>query len=158
MELINFARLVGILNRQSQDYMTIAYKSIGISFSECIFLLNLYGNEGINQEKLSSMLLIDKAATARSIKSLEKKGFLMRKISKEDKRAKKLYLTGKGKDCKEQIFSSLRKWIDFLTEGMDKETKNIVFKGLQSMAGRAGNAVFNELLEDKIDDSNKDKQ
>lgn len=158
MERNNLARFVGVLNRQSQAYISNAFKNIDISYSECIFLVNLYDNEGINQEEMSSMLFIDKTITAKSIKSLEKKGFLMRKICEADKRAKKLYLTDKGRDCKEQIFTLLGNWVNFITGGMDGKTKNIVFNGLQLMAEKAANADFNELLQYKDKGSYKDKK
>ena len=149
MERNDLARFVGVLNRQSQAYLINAFKSIDIGYSECIFLSNLYDNEGINQEELSSVLFIDKTITAKSIKSLEKKGFIMRKKCEIDKRAKKLYLTDKGKNCKEQIFSLLENWINFITDGMDGKTKKIVFSGMQLMAERAANADLNELLRHK---------
>jgi MarR family transcriptional regulator, organic hydroperoxide resistance regulator len=146
MEKLNFARFFGILSRESQTYMNIAFKDIGIGFSECLFLMNIYENEGINQEELSAMLFIDKAATARAIKSLEGKGFITRKMNEEDKRSKKMYLTDKGRDHKEYIFSLIKKWTDYITDGIDKETINVVFKSLNLMAERAGSANLNELL------------
>jgi DNA-binding MarR family transcriptional regulator len=158
MKLNDLARFVGVLNRQSHAYLNNAFKNNDISYSECIFLSNLYDNEGINQEELSSILFIDKTITAKSIKLLENKGFITRKMCETDKRAKKIYLTDKGRDCKEQIFSLLENWINYTTAGMDRKTKNIVFNGLQSMAERAANADFNELLQHKEDDSNKGKK
>ena len=151
MEQKNIGRYVGILNRQFQAYINISLKDIDISFSEYIFLVNLYDNEGINQEELSSMLFIDKAATARAIKLLEKKGFLKRETCEKDKRAKNLYLTDKGKDYKEFIYSRLEKWTDFTTKGMDKETIDIVMNGLQFIGERAANANFDDLSEPKKD-------
>ncbi len=142
---MNIERFVGVLNRQTQAYISNAVKNIDISYSECIFLANLYDKEGINQEELSSVLFIDKTITAKSTKSLEKKGFLIREKCETDKRSKRLYLTNKGRDCKEDVFSYLEKWIDFLTEGMDGKTKDIIFNGLQLMAERAANAKFGEL-------------
>lgn len=144
---MDMERFVGVLNRQSQAYINNALKNIDISYSECIFLSNLYNNEGINQEELSSLLFIDKTITAKSIKSLSQKGFLIRKQCETDKRAKKLYLTDKAKDCKEEIFSLLEKWKSFITDGMDIKTKNIVFNNLQLMAERAASANFSEILE-----------
>lgn len=158
MERNDLARFVGVLNRQSQAYISNALKSINISYSECIFLVNLYDNEGINQEELSSMLLIDKTITAKSIKSLEEKGFITREMCEKDKRAKKLYLTNKGRDCREHIFLVLKNWVDFVTGEMDEKTKIIVFSGLQLMAEKAANADFNELLQHEENYSNKDKQ
>lgn len=151
----DIAGFVGVLNRQSQAYISYAFKNIDLSYSECIFLVNLYDNEGINQEELSAMLFIDKTITAKSIKSLEKKGFLTRKICEIDKRAKKLYLTDKGRDCQNQVFSLLGNWVNFITGKMDKKIKNIVFSGLQQMAERAANADFNELSQYKEKDSSK---
>jgi DNA-binding MarR family transcriptional regulator len=152
---LNIERFVGVLNRQSQAYISNALKNIDISYSECIFLSNLYNNEGINQEELSSILFIDKTITAKSIKTLEIKGFLIREKCEIDKRSKRLYLTDKGRECKEEIFSILEKWINFITDGMDKKTKNIVYNGLQRMAERAASADFNELLKDIDGNSNK---
>ncbi len=100
---IDIAKFVGILNRKFQAYINYSFKDIDISFSEYIFLLNLYDNEGINQEELSTMLFIDKAATTRVIQSLEKKGFLKRKPCDKDKRAKKIYFTEK-EEIIENIF------------------------------------------------------
>lgn len=73
---MDIERFVGVLNRQAQAYISNALKNIDIGYSECVFLSNLYGNEGINQEELSSILFTDK-------------------------RSKRLYLTDKGRNCKE---------------------------------------------------------
>jgi MarR family transcriptional regulator, organic hydroperoxide resistance regulator len=145
MDLLTLARNVGIFNRQTQAYITTAFSSLEISFTECIFFMNLFDHEGINQEELSSMLFIDKSATARAIKSLERKELIVREVTKDDRRAKKIFLTDKGKDYKKHFYSLLEKWEEFTTEGMDKETINLVFKGLQVMAEKSSNANFAEL-------------
>lgn len=145
MDLLSFARCVGILNRQTQAYITAAFSSMNISFSEYILLMNLYNNEGINQEDVSSMLFIDKAAVARSIKSLEEKGFISREVTLEDRRSKKLFLTDMVKKNKEYFYSVLERWEDYTTEGMDIEMKDKIFKGLQTMAEKSASANFSEV-------------
>lgn len=147
MNIKNFTRFFGILNRQFQTYINGAFKEIGLGYSECIFLVNLYDNEGVNQEELSSILLIDKAITAKTIKSLEAKGFLTRVLCEKDRRAKNLYLTDKGKKYKEQIIYLLEKWIDYISDGIDKDTRDFVFKELQFMAEKASSADFNQLID-----------
>ena len=154
MEQNNIARHFGVLNRQTQNYINMFFNHIDLSFSEYIFLVSLYDNEGINQEELSSLLFIDKAATARDIKLLEEKEFLIRKICEEDKRAKRIYLTDKGRNYKEYISSPIKKWLKYITEGMDKETIDIVIKGIVFMEERAKNADFDEILELKNGNNN----
>ncbi|MCI2000004.1 MAG: MarR family transcriptional regulator [Clostridia bacterium] len=107
--------------------------------------MNLYENEGINQEELSSLLLIDKALTARTVKSLEEKGYVIRKVA-EDRRFKKLFLTDKAKSQKEYFYSLLKKWEDYTTDWMNQSMKNQVFKGLQTMAEKSASADFAELI------------
>ena len=142
MDLLTIARYNGLFNRQTQAYITAAFSGMDINYSECILLMNLYDNEGINQEELSSMLFIDKAATARSIKSLEKKGFITRKMMAEDRRAKKLFLTNNAKSHREYFCSLLQKWEDYILEGMDIEMKDHVLKGLQIMSKKSANTDF----------------
>ncbi|PXV87776.1 DNA-binding MarR family transcriptional regulator [Lachnotalea glycerini] len=152
MNVKHNARFFGILNRQLQTYINLAFKKIGLNYWECIFLVNLYDNEGMNQEKLASILLIDKSIATKNINSLVNKGFIIRKINEQDKRAKNLYLTDKGKDYKEQIYSLIEKWIDYISDGIDKDTQDFVINKLHIMAEKARNADFNTLIMTNIDD------
>ncbi len=152
MDELDIARQFGLLNRRSQAFITTACGDMGIAFSECVLLLNLYHRAGINQENMSAILFVDKAATTRTIKSLEKKGFIKRKQSKADKRVKKLYLTEKGEATKEPIFAILERWMDFLSEGMDKATFDTVLKGLKFIAEKAGSKEFYVLCEKEGDE------
>ncbi|MBP2631410.1 MAG: transcriptional regulator [Firmicutes bacterium] len=142
MDKLDVARQFGLLNRRSQAFIANACADMEIAFSECVLLLNLYHRAGINQENMSAILFIDKAATTRTIKSLEKKGFIKREQSDEDKRVKKLYLTQKGEATREPIFAILQRWMEFLSEGMDRETFDTVLKGLKIIAERASSKEF----------------
>lgn len=146
MNLLTIARYNGIFNRQTQAYIAAAFSSMNISYSEGILLMNLYDNEGNNQEELSSMLYIDKAATARSIKSLEKKGYITREVKSKDRRVKKLYLTDYAISQKEYFSSLIQKWDDFITEGVDTETLNHFSEVLQVMAQKSAIADFDKLF------------
>lgn len=146
MNLLTVARYNGIFNRQTQAYITAALVSINISYSEGILIMNLFDKEGINQEELSSMLYIDKAATARSIKSLEKKGYITREVKSEDRRVKKLYLTDYAISQKEYFSTLIQKWEDFITEGIDTETLTQFSEVLQVMAQKSAIADFDKIL------------
>lgn len=154
MDIKHDTRFFGILNRQLQTYINLAFKAIDLNYWECIFIVNLYDNEGINQEMLSSILLIDKAIATKTIKSLVNKGFIIRKVCEKDKRAKNLYLSDKGKEYKEQIFYLIEKWIDYISDGIDKETQKFVLSKLHIMAEKARNADFNKLIVSDINNVN----
>lgn len=107
--------------------------------------MNLYNNEGINQEDASSILFIDKAAIARTIKSLEEKGFILREVTIKDRRSKKLFLTDMAKKNEEYFYSILKRWEEYTTEGMDIEMKDGTFKGLHAMAEKSVSANLSEV-------------
>ena len=146
MDIRHDVRYFGILNRQLHNYINVAFKALDLDYWECILIVNLYENEGINQEKLSSNLLIDKSITAKTINSLVKKGFVNRKACETDKRAKNLYISDKGKEHKEYIFSLIENWIDYISDGIDKETQEFVLNKLRIMAERARDADFDQLV------------
>lgn len=148
MEEKSIGRLISILYRQSQVYINHALKDVNISSSEYIFMMALYKNEGINQEKLSTLLFIDKAATARAMKSLEEKGMVVRVNDRMDKRAKRVFTTEKGKDCKEFIYKTCKGWTELISDGMDEETFQIVYRSLKGMTEKAQLINQIQVLED----------
>ncbi len=139
-------RWIAVLYRQSQIYLNIALKDLNLSSSEYMFLIVLT-NEGMTQEELSDRISIDKAATARALKSLEEKGYITRETDSQDKRAKRVYATEKAKQCKDQIHRVLMDWTSLLTEDMEPETVELVIESLKHMAHRVIQMDFKEILE-----------
>lgn len=129
----NIGRLISILHRQAQIYINYALKEFDITSAEYAFLLCLYRQEGITQDELSTYLYINKSATARAIKSLEKKGYVIKDRDLIDKRCNRIYLTDKAKECKNEIMQRIWRWSEFLTDELDEETKNMVTSVLENM-------------------------
>lgn len=123
-----------MLERRSQSHITKACEQYRISFSEFVILFDLYEHEGINQEDLSEILLIDKAAAARSLKSLEEKGYVKRLPGQYDRRVKLVYSTDAGKKLQVFLLKVTADWIDFLSEGMDQKTLETVIDGIKKLA------------------------
>ena len=69
----------GILYRTFLNYISKSIASKDLSFSDSVFLVNIGENEGISQEEIASALAIDKAAIARSVKNMERKGYIKAK-------------------------------------------------------------------------------
>jgi len=146
MNFSSHTRNFGILSRQLQAYINVAFKTLDLDYWEIILMTNLYDNEGINQEQLSSILYIDKSVTAKTIKSLVDKGFLIRKVCEKDRRAKKIYLTDKGRESKNEIFELIEKWISCVFNGIDSNSRDFVIKELQLMAENAKTMDYDKLL------------
>ncbi|MPW25151.1 MarR family transcriptional regulator [Alkalibaculum sp. M08DMB] len=143
----SIGRLVSILYRQSQVYINKCMKEYNITSAEHPFLLYLYKNEGISQDELSAYLYINKSATTRSIKSLEEKGYVIKKKDSLDKRINRIFLTSKARSHEEEIIRKTRCWSEFLAKDLDKETVETMLTVLQKMSDKVEQTNLKNELE-----------
>ena len=89
--------------------------------TELMYIGSLYDQDGVTQDDLAREFCIDKAATARTIQTLEGKGLLLRKVDENDRRAKRIYLTPKVEKYKTTIETVQKKWMDLCGADISKE-------------------------------------
>ncbi|MGF7058519.1 MarR family winged helix-turn-helix transcriptional regulator [Brassicibacter mesophilus] len=128
---------ISILYRQFQVYINNQLKDLNITSSEYIFLIKLYENKELNQEELSSMYYIDKALTARSLKSLEGKGYIERFKDEDDKRSYKVCVTQKALLIKERIDEALKSWDKIISIDISNDKIKEVSELLKDMSLKA---------------------
>lgn len=133
----SIGRWISLLYRYGQMYAGEELKEYGVGKGQYIFLNALYRKDGINQERLSDDLKIDKGTTAKALKKLEEDGFVKRLVSHEDKRSYNIHLTEKGHEVVPKIKEVLVNWRNILTEGLSEEEKEQALDLLERMGGRA---------------------
>lgn len=114
-------RYISQIHRKGRIYISKELNDLGIGSGQVMFLLELYRGDGKSQEDLAEALHIDKGTTARAIKKLEEAGFVSRVKDEIDKRANKVYLTNKGKEVQENVFSIMMKWENKIAINLSKE-------------------------------------
>ena len=90
-------REIGKIYRALNSFSDFLMKSINLEKGQYQFLMRVKENPGINQQDLSNILLVDKTTTAKAVKKLVAKGYIIKKVEQADKRNLNLYLTDKGK-------------------------------------------------------------
>ena len=130
-------RWISILYRRFQVYINNELKDLDITSSEYIYLIKLYENGELNQEELSSIYYIDKAATARSLKRLEKKGYIKRFKDKDDKRSYKICVTEKALLVKKRIYKTLESWDKIISINISTDELKDISLALKEMSLRA---------------------
>ena len=96
-----------------------------LTSSQMDILMFLYHNEQkiINQRDIENFLGLSNPIIAGTLYRLEKKGFIKRKISSEDKRYKEIYLTPKSKKVKEIVFEDINKNNEIMFHNMSSKEK-----------------------------------
>lgn len=133
----NIIRMITILYRKSQSYLSNALSRHNLTTAEQPFLAALQKIDGATQDELSALISVDKAATARMLKLLEDKGYVTRVQDEQDKRQNRVYLTSAGREFWPRIKNELICFNDLLTENIDATSLDIAYKALLQMEKNA---------------------
>lgn len=140
-DVVRLPKYMAMISRLSSQYINITLSDYEINYTQFIILMTLYREEGIIQDKLVDVLYIDKGAVTRAIKDLVDKGYVLRKTDNLDKRAKKIYITKKAVDIKNDLINNANNWNLHLTKGIGDEEKVLLIKQLDIMFNNSKEVV-----------------
>ncbi|WP_440619596.1 MarR family transcriptional regulator [Bacillus subtilis] len=119
-------REIGMIARALDSISNIEFKDLDLTRGQYLYLVRIYENPGIIQEKLAEMIKVDRTTTARAIKKLEMQGFIQKLPDEQNKKIKKLFPTEKGK----KVYPLLRREGEHSTEvalsGFTSEEKETI--------------------------------
>lgn len=124
------------LNLGFQDYISIKLHKTDLNLTneiksrlepynlapeQNLIMMLLWEEDGLTQNQLAQKLNKDKTNVARMASNLEKKGFITRSLSIEDRRSLKLYLTEEGKQLGEKVIPIAEEFNDVVCNGITNE-------------------------------------
>jgi len=71
---------------------------LDLTKEQMIVLKRLHSDDGLSQNELAFLTLRNKSSLTRLLSKMDKKGYISRQQSKEDKRINNVYITQKGKE------------------------------------------------------------
>lgn len=142
-------RLISILYRKNQVYLNFVLAQYNITASELPVIMYLYNNDGASQEEVSSYLIIDKASTARVVKSLTEKKYIRKEKDPNDHRVNRIFLNNNALEQKEKIYQALNQWSSFLMEGLEDSSLDIMYEVLESMVEKVETTNFKEKFKEE---------
>ena len=137
----SFGHWVARLYRSSENYFAKKLAKLRIGRGQHSFLLVLYRKDGISQDQLARALHINKAAVARALSKLEKKGYVERRKDNADRRNNQVYLTDKARKIKNELLSEINAWTDTLAESLSDTEREQIIELLKRMGDNADRAV-----------------
>ncbi|MGG1248365.1 MarR family transcriptional regulator [Bacillus spizizenii] len=105
-------REIGMIARALDSISNIEFKELDLTRGQYLYLVRIYENPGIIQEKLAEMIKVDRTTAARAIKKLEMQGFIQKLPDEQNKKIKKLFPTERGK----KVYPLLRREGEHSTE------------------------------------------
>ncbi len=101
--------------------------SLDLTKEQMIVLKRLHDNDGLSQNELAFLTLRNKSSLTRLLAKMEKKCYIIRKQSKDDKRINEVYLTEFGKDVFKKTKPVMKKMIVTMEQNIsDFEKQQII--------------------------------
>lgn len=139
MENFIIGKLIKQLHIALENNFNKFSKKYKLTSSQMDILIFLLHNENkiVNQRDIENFLSLSNPTIAGTLLRLEKKGFIIRKISSKDKRYKEIYLTDKSRELKGIIFKYIidndNKMFSNMSEEEKENLKNIITKILNNI-------------------------
>jgi len=130
-------RYISKICRVSHRYASLRLQGTNIGTSEYECLHYISKNNGMSQEKLRSLLNIDKSAVTRMVANLEEKGYLYRLQDETDKRVKRLFITDNAVTIKNMSSSVESFFYEWLLEDINQDEKIIFLKVLNELYAKS---------------------
>ena len=110
-------------------------KSNGLDLTkeQMIVLKKLHEKDGLNQNELAFLTLRNKSSLTRLLTKMEKKNYIVRKQSLEDKRVKNVFLTHLGKETFLKTKPVIKEMIAIIEQSISKKEKEQIINTLKKI-------------------------
>ena len=129
--------------RCTTQYRSEALAPMGLKACHASYLTEICANPGISQDKLASLICINKSNVARQAAILEEDGFITRVPSTTDKRIMQLFPTQKTLELLPRISLILTGAESFLTADLTPEEKALLEDMVARIKEKASNWLEN---------------
>jgi DNA-binding MarR family transcriptional regulator len=102
----------------------------GLSFSQINILMRLVHHGNTSVSEVGEQLGVTNAAASQAVERLVQLGLIVRTEDPEDRRAKQLALTPKGRTLIEQGVEARSKWVEGVTDALSADQQKMIISAL----------------------------
>ncbi|WP_334329199.1 MarR family winged helix-turn-helix transcriptional regulator [Companilactobacillus sp. HBUAS59699] len=132
---------------QRKRILSAFLKNTDLNLADCVILMIVTKHSGYNQEKIGEKTLFDGAIIARSLKKLEKQGYVTREVDETNRRRKIVQITEAGRKFGDKLRDSFKGSNETIYSGITEDEQEQLHVILAK--------VYANLDKVKIPDSNK---
>lgn len=133
----SIGRAAKMMGKMLNDHLN--EEGLDIHVEHFVVLKHLYEKDGQTQQELGNTAGKDKTSVTRAINGLESKNLVLRVPDQLDRRNKRVYLTQKGKDIKEQLLGPALKTTQLATKNISAEELEICNRVLSKIYDNLSN-------------------
>lgn len=103
---------ISMLSQYAKEYGHAQIRKAGVSNTEHKICTFLYFHSGVYQDMVANTLLLDKTTVAKTLMSLEERGFIIRIQNPDNRRKNILNITDAGKETIADIIGIYDEWLE----------------------------------------------
>lgn len=104
-----------------EKYLKDKMSDVDINSNELTYIFTIYSNSNISQRELADLFVVSEAYITKITKTLEKKGYVERKVDEKNKSKKLISLTSDGEKIAFTIYKHYIEWEGKLMESFSPE-------------------------------------
>jgi len=139
--------LIKIIYKSYKNYLIHQLAYLDVTPGQIPFILELMHNS-LYQSDLTSKLLLSRAVTTKTLKKLDEKDIIERRVAEDNKRKNEVFLTNKGRKIASKIEEIEENWDTIILENLNEEFPDInqkeLRKILESLAKISLNSIIGE--------------
>ena len=126
-------REIGMIGRCCATISDIEFKEIGLAKGQYMYLVRIYENPGIIQDRVADMLKVDRSTAAKAVKKLLGDGLIERVRKEGNKKEYKLYCAEKGRELYPFLEREEGHSLKVAVEGIPVEEVEMAYSVLKRM-------------------------
>ena len=139
----SMGRNLSFIYRSYHKYMNTVLKDINVCAGEFPILMALSKREGLGQNELSRVVIMNKSLVSRHVQTLSAKGFINVNQEKESNNKNILSLSDKGRELMPKIISAKNTWEKEVLKDFTAKEKECFFNMLDKLL-KASSSVIKE--------------
>ncbi|WP_432738720.1 MarR family winged helix-turn-helix transcriptional regulator [Maridesulfovibrio sp. FT414] len=122
----SFGYMVSQMVRLHKSVLSDKLEKFGITYCQIGFIMQAVRHPGRTQDEISTVLSVDKGATARAVARLEKDGFIYREENPENRRQKLVYPSKKSLAVFDELHLVLRESNELMLTGLSLGEREVL--------------------------------
>jgi DNA-binding MarR family transcriptional regulator len=124
------------MHRSMRDFKRFMDET-DLSFSQMSVLMRLFHGSNCGVSEIGEQLGVTNAAASQTVDRMVQLGLIERTEDPDDRRAKRLALTQKGRTLIEKGIEARSQWIEGLTDALTPEQQNMIISALTRLTEAA---------------------
>lgn len=138
-------KYINRIHRCAGQYRSMRLTGTDLNSHQHIYIFHICRNPGISQYELAKRICVNKSNVTRQLNTLEKSGYIIRRIDQNDHRLLRVFPTDSAKNIYPDVLRIMGEWNNLLLSELSESEKELFITLLKRLTDCAVKSIeYNE--------------